>query len=406
MAGKGCHVSTRVPGELTGSQSVLAAAMPAPGYPLPRPAAAADATHAGAERGADWHGMDPDDLPDGLVVADHTSRVVCFNAAAARLTGIAAADAVGRPLAEALPLQDLDGRWWWSLTDPYHGLTIRTGAPESRLLLPDGRDVLVATRYVRDDSAERAMRRVVVTIRDTSMRARADRRHAELIATVAHELRSPLTSVKGFTATLLAKWERFTDEQKRLMLETVDADADRVTRLIAELLDIARIDAGRLQLRYQPVDVAALVNDQMRALRAAGRDGQRFVVEVADGVPAAHADPDKLRQVVANLLENALRHGAGSVTLTVGQRYVERREDAPGGRFVEVTVDDEGPGIPDEYVGRVFTRFWRGNKRGGTGLGLYIVKGLIEAHGGEITVGRSPSGGARFRFTVPAAASD
>lgn len=186
--------------------------------------------------------LDPDDLPDGLVIAGADGRVVCFNSAATRLTGIAPGAALGSPLAAALPLEDLDGRRWWQLTDPYGGLATRTGQPERNLLLPGGREVLVSARYVRERPCG-ALLRVVIALRGTEERRRTERSHAELIATVAHELRSPLTSVKGFTATLLAKWERFTDGQKRLMLETVDADADRVTRLIAELLDISRIDA-------------------------------------------------------------------------------------------------------------------------------------------------------------------
>ncbi|GAA4963218.1 hypothetical protein GCM10023238_33250 [Streptomyces heliomycini] len=180
--------------------------------------------------------------------------MVCFNAAAARITAVPAGRALGRPLETALPLEDLEGRRWWQLTDPYGGLAIRVRQPERNLLLPGGREVLVSARYVRAEPAG-PVRRVVVTLRDTEARRRTERSHAELIATVAHELRSPLTSVKGFTATLLAKWERFTDDQKRLMLETVDADADRVTRLIAELLDISRIDSGRLEVRRQPVDI-------------------------------------------------------------------------------------------------------------------------------------------------------
>ena len=353
-----------------------------------------------------------DELPDGLVVADAEHRVRVFNRAAERITGLRAEHALGRPLDLALPLVDLEGRRWWTCTDPYGGLGIRTGQPETRLLLPDGRDVLVTARYVREHGGP--VRRVVVGLRDTSARARVERRHADLIATVAHELRSPLTSVKGFTATLLAKWERFTDDQRKLMLETVDADADRVTRLIAELLDIARIDSGRLQLACYPVDLLELVGDQIAGMNAAGVDVARFDVRSEEQFQV-WADPDKLRQVIANLLENAVRHGEGRVTIALEQdgptdrsgpaapHEPEPPRKGEGPRMVAMTVDDEGPGIPEAMLGRVFTRFWRGNRRGGTGLGLYIVKGIVEAHGGAITVGRAPGGGARFRFTIPAA---
>ncbi|MBC9715529.1 PAS domain-containing protein [Streptomyces sp. TRM66268-LWL] len=338
-------------------------------------------------------GLDPDDLPDGLVVADEKGRVVCFNAAAVRITAVSADDALGRPVEEALPLEDLEGRRWWQLTDPYGGLAIRTGQPERNLLLPGGREVLVSARYVRTRPTG-PLHRLVVSLRDTEARRRTERSHAELIATVAHELRSPLTSVKGFTATLLAKWERFTDDQKKLMLETVDADANRVTRLIAELLDISRIDSGRLELRRQPVDIAAAVGRHIQSHIAAGQAPDRFLVRLQQPLPDLWADPDKIDQVLSNLLENAVRHGEGTVTIDVAPLESPLEGTA-------VTVSDEGPGIPEESMGRVFTRFWRGSKRGGTGLGLYIVKGIVEAHGGSITVGRGPAGGAEFRFTLP-----
>ncbi|MCD9143369.1 sensor histidine kinase [Streptomyces albireticuli] len=343
-------------------------------------------------------GLDPDDLPDGLVVADENGRVTCFNAAAARITAVAPREALGRSLESALPFEDLEGRRWWPLTDPYGGLTTRIGQPERNLLLPGGREVLVSARYVRE-CPNGPVRRLVVQLRGTEARRRTERSHAELIATVAHELRSPLTSVKGFTATLLAKWERFTDDQKRLMLETVDADADRVTRLIAELLDISRIDSGRLEVRRQPVDVVAAVRRHIQAYTAAGQPEERFRVEVEDPLPDLWADPDKIDQVLGNLLENAVRHGAGTVTIAVSPALTKARTEGTA-----VTVSDEGPGIPEESMSRVFTRFWRGSKRGGTGLGLYIVKGIVEAHGGTITVERAVRGGAQFRFTLPVGA--
>jgi signal transduction histidine kinase len=358
---------------------------------------------------AEAFGVAADALPDGLVVADARGKVVCFNRAAARITGLDPQRALGRPLADALPLEDLEGRRWWQLTDPYGGLAIRSGQPERNLLLPGGREVLVSARYVRAGARTGPVHCVLVALRGTEARRRTERSHAELIATVAHELRSPLTSVKGFTATLLRKWERFTDEQKKLMLETVDADADRVTRLIAELLDISRIDAGRLEVRRQPVDLGAALRRHVEGRVAAGNGPERFRLLLRGPLPELWADPDKLDQVLGNLLENAVRHGGGTVTIEVEPAKVPADAPAGQGRVREgtaVTVSDEGPGIPEEAMPRVFTRFWRGSKRGGTGLGLYIVKGIVEAHGGTVGVGRAPGGGARFRFILPAGVPD
>ena len=334
-----------------------------------------------------------DELPDGVVICGADGRVESVNSAAVRL--LRREDLVGKALRDALPLTDASGRDWWACSDPYDGLDTRTGQPERQLSLPDERGLLVTARYVRD--ADRRVTRVVVCLRDAAARERVERSRADLISTVAHELRSPLTSVKGFTATLLAKWDRFNDEQKKVMLETVNADADRVTRLLADLLDVSRIDAGRLEVHRQVVDVPKAVRKAFAGRIAAGEPEDRFRVEVEGELPEIWADPDKVDQILGNLVENALKYGAGRVSV----RVVGKPDGA------ELTVSDEGEGIPEEMLARVFTKFWRrgdGARRSGTGLGLFITKGLVEAHGGEITAGRAPGGGAEFRFTLPAGA--
>jgi PAS domain S-box-containing protein len=335
-----------------------------------------------------------DDLPDGVLVTDAVGTVVLLNPAAERILSTSADAVVGRDLREVLPLTDEQHRDWWQCTDPFAGMATRTRQPERRLLVAAGpligRELLVTAAYVRDDKHQ--LQRLVVSIRDNRARERSERSRADLVSTVAHELRSPLTSVKGFTATLLAKWERFNDEQKQLMLQTVNADADRVTRLLTELLDVSRIDAGRLEMRKQVVDLVAAARKAIAGQVASGEPESRFVLDVRGELPEIWADPDKMDQVIGNLVENALRHGDGVVTVTVG----------PFETGAEVTVSDQGVGIPPDTAARVFTRFWRGNKGRGTGLGLYIVKGLVEAHGGSVEVGSAEGGGARFRFVLPA----
>ena len=151
----------------------------------------------------------------------------------------------------------------------------------------------------------------MITIRGTEQRTRLERSRADLVSTVAHELRSPLTSVKGFTATLLAKWPRFTDDQKVVMLETVNSDADRVTRLITELLDVSRIEAGRIEVHRELVDIPARVRKVISGRVAAGDPEDRFRIEAAADLPETWLDGDKVDQILANLIENAIRHGAG-----------------------------------------------------------------------------------------------
>jgi signal transduction histidine kinase len=382
-----------------------------------------------------------DDLPDGLVVADHLGRIVVFNQAATRLTGIAALNALGRDVRQVLPLRDSEDRSWWACADPYRGLSTRTRHPELPLYLPDGAEFLVTMGYVRVPRCAPGMgqdwpgpvrpgdvQRIALSLRGTQQRIRLERTRADLVSTVAHELRSPLTSVKGFTATLLAKWTRFTDDQKRVMLETVNADADRVTRLITELLDVSRIEAGRIEVHRQLVDLGQRAEKIVAGRVAAGDPPDRFAIVAAEELPETWLDADKVDQILGNLVENAVRHGAGTVTIViqpvddVPPRALNRAGSAApvngsvighgpaggsaGTPAVAVAVRDEGDGVPPELVPRIFRQFWRAKRRGGAGLGLYIVKGLVEAHGGTITVQRAPGGGAEFRFTMPAGQPD
>src|SRR5499427_760006 len=310
--------------------------------------------------------MAPDELPDGLVVADHAGRVAVFNRAAARLTGISVADVLGADVRQALPLRDADGRCWWMSADPYRGLPTRTRHPEMSLYLPDGTELLVTVGYVRGTrggtpvashhSGPGPLQHLVISLRGAQQRARLERSRADLVSTVAHELRSPLTSVKGFTATLLAKWTRFTDDQKRVMLETVNADADRVTRLITELLDVSRIESGRMEIHRQLVSIPERVEKIVAGRVAAGEPADRFRVVVTGELPETWLDADKVDQILGNLVENAIRHGAGTVTVVVEpvDTVAARADAAPaapgalrsvcpvGGPAVAVSVRDEG----------------------------------------------------------------
>ena len=369
------------------------------------PAAAFSARRAGPEPGNGF--VCADDLPDGLVVADHDGRVTVFNRAASRLTGIAADSAFGRDVRDVLALRDADDRCWWTQTQPYDGLRTRSRHPERSLYLPDGTELLVSMGYVRDRNGNGGagrqsgtVRRLAITLRGTQERERSERTRADLVSTVAHELRSPLTSVKGFTATLLNKWPRFTDDQKLVMLETVNADADRVTRLITELLDVSRIESGRIEVHRELVDIPDQARKVIAGRVAAGDAEDRFRLEASPDLPETWLDADKIFQILANLIENAVRHGAGTVTIMVEPT----RADEPRG--VAVSVRDQGQGVAPELAPRVFRQFWRVKRRGGAGLGLFIVKGLVEAHDGTIAVHQAPGGGAEFRFTMPAGAPD
>lgn len=334
-------------------------------------------------------------LPDGLVAAVGEDRIVKFmNSAAERIVGLPADDVVGRDITQSLPLQDLTGASWWALSDPWGGLRTRTGHRERLLVLPTGREVLVTAKYVRPARGA-PVEGVVLGLRDAEGRRRAEAESAALLTVVAHELRSPLTGVMGFSSTLLRNWDRFTDDQKRLMLETIEADAGRLTRLITELLDASRIDARLLTVHPQPLDVAQVLVSQVERRVASGTERERFVLDVPEGLPSMWADPDRLDQIVSNLVENALRHSTRSVRLGASL------SQHGGGPAVDLIVADDGGGIADEHRELAFSRFWQAGAKHGTGLGLFLVRGLVEAHGGVVRVETAPEGGALLRATFP-----
>lgn len=328
-------------------------------------------------------------LPEGVVVVDAERRLVLANRRAERLTAIQLTDRVGQDIRDALPLLGADGRSYWATDDPWGGLRTRSGSPEQRLMLADGRSVLAATRHVRAGS-ERTLQWLVMTMRSTTARDRIESETSALVTTIAHELRAPLGAVRGFSRTLRNRWDQLRDDQKLWMLDAIDTDAARLQRQVGELLDISRLDTGRMVLRSREVDLLSLVRVGIERVVSTGVDADRFRVISEFAEVEVTADADRLTQVLSNLFENAVRHGRGTVTVTVELR---RRE-------VQLDVSDEGPGIAPEHRSLVFTRFWQARGRGGNGLGLYVVHGLVAAHGGRIEVLDLP-GGATFRMTLP-----
>ncbi len=333
-----------------------------------------------------------DSLPDGALIADDEGIVLAVNAAARRMLGPEALP--GARIDDALTLVDQRGVDWCSVNQPYEGLGIRTGVPEQSWLLRDGREVLVTASIVRARPSA-PVERVSVSLRSGRGRARLDRERSDLVATVAHELRSPLTGVKGFVQVLLNRWDVLSDEQKKLMLATTNADADRLTRLIAELLDVARLDTGRLTLAKRPVEAEVLAQRVVDSVAAAATSRQ-FSVESARPDLRVLADPDKFTQVVTNLVENAVRHGGGHVRVRLAEC---RLADTPA---VEVVVSDEGDGIDETLRRRVVTKFWTAGGGGGSGLGMYLAHGLTRAHGGDLTIGDREGGGAEITVRWPA----
>ena len=235
---------------------------------------------------------------------------------------------------------------------------------------------------------------------EASKRDQLDRLKDDFVLTASHELRSPLTSVQGFAELLMLDHDNLTPKQ----IETVEIILDNcrhLVRLLNDLLDLARSDAGRLAIRAQPTELAPLIDDAVRTMRGqTDGAGQALTQEIDPRLPLVDVEPDRIRQILVNLLTNAHDYSPEGASI----RVTARAQDAD----VVVSVIDDGPGIPEEQLGQIFQRFTRGDagltqRVGGTGLGLAISKSLVELHGGTIEVDSSPGAGSSFSFRLPAA---
>jgi len=338
-----------------------------------------------------------DRLPDGVVLVGPDRMIAQMNRAAERLTGWSRDEAIGREYGDVLRLRHAAGFLVHERADPFTvAPRLATGSPEREYMLTsrDGTErwVAVRTAYGWDDGK---LSEVVATIRDIGRRHRLERSAYDLIATLAHDLRSPLTSVKGFTSTMRRNWQKFNDKQKQDMLETIDWDADRMNRLLKDLLDFSRLEAGRLELKRQIVDLPALAAQVVERIAKTNGGTHPLETDFANDFPSVSADLGKVEQVLVNLVENAVKHGDPGKVRVTGEADSTR---------VTVRVIDSGPGIDPHHVPYVFTKFYRrgtGQRHAGTGLGLYICKGIIEAHGGQISIEHTDPNGTVFAFTLP-----
>lgn len=227
---------------------------------------------------------------------------------------------------------------------------------------------------------------------------RADELKTALLGAVSHDLRTPLASIIASAGSLRQRDVVWTDAEKESFLSDIEGEARRLARIVANLLDLSRMESGTLRPERGWYDLTALVDDVLGRLRAITR-GHPVHVRASDDMPPVPLDYVEVDQVLSNLIENAVRHTPSGTQIWI---TVERGE----GDAV-VTVSDNGPGMPETALARLFDPFVRAAQRtggpGGVGLGLAIARGLIQAHGGRITAANRPEGGAIFRFTLPLA---
>jgi PAS domain S-box-containing protein len=326
-------------------------------------------------------------IADGIVAVDRDGHVVLWNSAAEQITGVPASEAFGRT-----PQQVLGRR----LEPP-------TGDPGGNRLVSilRGRDEvwLSVTEAVMRDPAGLVAGRIYA-FRDISSDRFVEQMKSDFVSSVSQELRRPLTSIYGFAETLLRRDVLFGDEERRTFLGYIASEAERLAEIVDRLLNVARLDAGDVAVELAPTDVAAVVTEAVAALEGGNGDGRRFVLDLPEEPVAAEADGEKLRQVLAHLLDNAVKFSPEGGTVTVAAR---RRSDT-----VQVSIADQGVGIPRGEHQRIFRKFYRGDGGGGraaagTGVGLFIAERFVNAMGGRIWVSSGEGEGASFTFELPLA---
>jgi signal transduction histidine kinase len=318
---------------------------------------------------------------EGVIAADARGRIVSVNGAARRLLGYPP-DAALPPLPELFRARAARE----AVTRVLGGEAVHDVPVES-----ENRSALLNARPLRGGGA-------VLVLHELTEIRRLESVRRDLGANDSHELKTPLTSIAGYAETLLT--DAPDPETTRRFLGTILGNAQRMQRLVDDLLDLSRIESGRWRPQAEPVNLAGAAQDAWSGLaaRAAGR-GVSLVVETEPGAMTVHADPQALSQILTNLFDNALRYAPDR------SRIRCRAASEAGG--AAVSVHDDGPGVPAEHLPRIFERFYRADPsraraEGGTGLGLAIVKHLMEAHGGRVVATSEPGAGTTVTCWFPA----
>jgi PAS domain S-box-containing protein len=352
-------------------------------------------------------------LGEGVIAVDLDSRVTLFNPAAARMLGWRPDEALGQPVARIVKIRAADGSEISEDRSPFGGAMRRGQSSSSEAWLFAGKDerafpashisapleregrisgaVLAFQDITERRQAERALERAV----ELAQRATHDRE--ELMALVSHDLKNPL-SVILMTAASIARRFDASESQQLEQFQMIRRSAERMNRLIRDLLDVASVDAGKLIVEPQSIAVASLVDEAIEAIRPlAAAKTLAIVSELSPDAGHVWADPSRLQQVFANLLGNALKFSPQGGSIIVRAEPMDDR--------VRFAVADSGPGIAQDDLAHLFDRFWQAPRtaRMGSGLGLSIVKGIVQAHEGRVWVESKLGAGSTFFFTLRAA---
>jgi PAS domain S-box-containing protein len=337
---------------------------------------------------------------DGVMILEPDRRITVFNRALIVMSGIPAEDAVGRYCYHVLHLDNVEppgGDLCDEATVPIFHSTNERLYVEGDIHRRDGSVVTVGITYSPLFNDEGKLVNITASVRDITRFREAEEMKSTFISVVSHELKTPVALIKGYAGTLSredAEWGRQTVRES---LAVIEEEADRLTELIDNLLDVSRLQAGALKLEIGFVDVARLAEKTVEKFRTQ-TTRHTFAMDFPADLPIVPGDEMRLRQVLDNLLSNAIKYSPDGGRIRVSGRADDRQ--------VYVAVTDEGVGIPEDEQENVFDRFYRvrsgvGQRTKGAGLGLFLVKAVVEAHGGRVWVESQPGHGSTFVFTLP-----
>lgn len=343
---------------------------------------------------------------DAIICIDAEQRITLFNEGAERIFGWTSDEAIGQPLEILIPER---------ARESHRGHVEKFGESEERARRMGHRQEISGVRKNGEEfPAEAAIAKVKmgdsvvysVVLRDITEQVELHKRlqravfaRDETVGVVAHDLRNPVSAVKMLSQAVLNRAEALqADDVEQLTL--IREAALQMDRLIQDLLDITRVESGRLTIDAQPVAASTLLEGALRTLRPLVEDaGLKLVLDVPSSLPLVHADPERIGQVLSNLVGNAIKSGSDGGQITVSA--------SAAGSEVTVSVSDRGRGIAPEHLPHIFDRFWQASqaiRTRGAGLGLPIAQGIVRAHGGQIRAESAPGKGTTVSFTLPVAA--
>ncbi len=336
---------------------------------------------------------------DAILTLDRERRILTANPALERLIGRTRDELIGHYCAEALRLEDNQGANLCQIKCPLLQEVSGYYDLEGILTTKDGHKLDVAIRYSLPPPDGQITLPVVVNIRDMRRLTRAESLSSTLVATVSHELQTPISIIKAYASTLARPDIRWDEDTIRDKLQSIEEESDRLSELVGRLLYTSRIDGGVISLNRMVVDLRKEVHKVVNRLMEKS-EIHEIVVDFPPEFPPVLADPEKLEDVLTNLLDNAIKFSPDGGRITIGGTI--------GDSEVAVTVADEGIGIASKEQEIIFDRFYRAKDAQvkathGVGLGLHISKSTIEAHGGRIWVKSTRGKGSKFTFTLPVA---